>query len=319
MEEKIIEWAHKNKLSIAIDSIQQLPKAEEKIADLINSGWYHRSIMPRWTKLADGERTGLDVFKSLIILSLPRPAHLVSFKINDKSFNLLLPPTYFKYNKIFHDYFSLFENEFGGEFGSLKLLVAPLKTLAADIGLTSYGKNNVTYIESSGSYHQLIAFLIEKKLQPYKEPTTYTDKMLPQCKECNVCKSLCPTKSITDQRFQIKADTCLTYFNEREGELPSVDSIPTKLEPCLLGCMVCQEFCPANKGMLRIERSGVEFNSYETDALLNGAGDNNTMHAVEKKINELGISDNRSVLNRNIKFALSIAKINGTSALKYKA
>jgi epoxyqueuosine reductase len=247
-------------------------------------------------------------FKSVIVLALPRSAHIVSFEMSNGPFEVLFPPTYVKYDDIFKIYFTDFTNYFGNKLGEAQLVKVPLKTLAVKMGLAVYGRNNITYIEKFGSYHQLTAFTTAKELKPYNGFNNDEIKQLLQCEDCSICTTLCPTKAIDKERFLLRAERCLTFFNEREGKLPADVRLPSNLQPCFVGWMVCQEFCPVNIGLLQIEPTGISFSRKETQDILNGDNDIEVRKGIRKKLEELGILDYESILGRKLRFALSAAE-----------
>jgi epoxyqueuosine reductase len=306
MQKEIIEWAHLRGMSVAIGSIQRLEDAINEILKLRDRDELDQLIFRRLMEwLEKRTDSSCQTFKSIIALALPRPAHIISFEMNDGPFVVLLPPTYVKYDDIFKIYFTDFINYFGNKLGEAQLVKAPLKTLAVKLGLAAYGKNNITYVEKFGTYHQLMAFATEKELKPYNEHNIVGNNQLQQCADCSICTTLCPTKAIGRERFLLRAERCLTFFNEREGELPANVLLPSNLQPCFIGCMVCQEFCPVNKGLLRIEPTGVLFDRKETKDILEGKNENEAWKGIRKKLDKLGILDCEMIFGRNLRFALS--------------
>jgi epoxyqueuosine reductase len=271
MHKEIVEWAHSRGMLVVINSVKYLENANDKIQKMKSDGKLDPMIFKRYMGWYEKSKDSLSrEFKSIIILALPRPAHTISFQMNKDTFTTLLPPTYVNYNPVFERYFSDFSQTFKNKLGNTVLLRAPLKTLAVKLGLAAYGKNNITYVENIGSYHQLMGFATEKELKPYRDSSKTLKDQLEQCDGCDICTNLCPTKAINSRRFLLHAERCLTFFNEREGKLPDDVHISSKLNFCFLGCMACQEFCPANKGLLRIEPTGVIFTTKETNDILKG-------------------------------------------------
>jgi len=307
MQKEIIEWAHSRGMLAAIGSTDFIADANDKITQLRDKGELDQLIFRCYMKWLENRRDfSYQAFKSVIVLALQRPAHIVSFEMSNGPFEVLFPPTYVKYDEIFKIYFTDFIKYFGNKLGEAQLVKAPLKTLAVKMGLAAYGKNNITYVEKFGSYHQLMAFATEKELKPYNGFNNNDEaKQLLQCTDCSICTTLCPTKAISRERFLLSAVRCLTFFNEREGELPADVRLHSNLQPCFIGCMVCQEFCPVNKGLLQIERTGISFNRKETQDILNGENDIEVRKCIRKKLEELGILDCEFILGRNLRFALS--------------
>lgn len=317
MHKEIIEWAHSRGLFIAINSINHLHNAKDKVLKLKKEGEVNSELFEKYmSPFEESPNVSLQAYKSILIMALPRPAHIVSFQMDDVIFTALLPPTYVNYRPVFTRYHEDFLRIFNGKLGDVALIRAPLKTLAVKLGLAAYGKNNISYVEGTGSYHQLIGFAVEKELEPYCDFPAPNKDMLEQCSACDICSKLCPTKAINNGRFLLRAEQCLTFFNEIEGQLPEITSVPSKLNPCFLGCMVCQEFCPVNKGMLRIEPTGVIFTNEETNDILNGENDTDVWKGIQNKLDKMGIMDCKAIMGRNLRFALAIQQRRNSEQLK---
>jgi epoxyqueuosine reductase len=86
---------------------------------------------------------------------------------------------------------------------------------------------------------------------------------MPECENCGICNSACPTSAIHEERVLLRAELCTTLLSEQPGDLNHDLSAD-----CLFGCLDCQEICPANSGLLRIESAGVTFDRRETEAIL---------------------------------------------------
>jgi epoxyqueuosine reductase len=98
--------------------------------------------------------------RSLILLALPRPAHVIAFRHAGCDLELILPPTYVRYSQTFDLVRDWFLDDFGLGHDQADLVSAPLKSLSAAGGLIRYGKNNVGYIRGLGSYFQLIGLAV---------------------------------------------------------------------------------------------------------------------------------------------------------------
>jgi len=240
--------------------------------------------------------------KTVIAVAVPRPAHRVAFDLGTSPFEALLPPTYVRYRETFDEVRrDLAVNVLGG--ARVERLVAPIKTIAAMLGLVRYGRNNITYAEGIGSYLQLCGYIIEARLPESHSARARGPKLVPECKGCTVCLSTCPTTAIGEDRVLLRAERCITLANENPGEWPAF--VPPRSHHCLLGCLRCQRSCPANP-KLEIAATGVRFSAEETARLLDGdaPSDDHTERGIRSKLVQLDQVNARPVLGRNLKALL---------------
>ena len=184
-----------------------------------------------------------------------------------------------------------------------------MKNVASRVGLVTYGRNNITYSGRLGSYHRLVAVATDADFGEVAQADAVAlapepERVLsPECEGCAVCLAVCPTGAISEDRFVVHADRCLTFHNEKTD--PWEPWLKPTFHNCLVGCMVCQEACPRNAGALTVRDSPVEFTEEETECLLAGAagvmpaGDP-VWDQVAAKIREIGLAGYESVLGRNL-------------------
>ena len=79
--------------------------------------------------------------------------------------------------------------------------------------------------------------------------------MMNECNDCSLCVRVCPNKCICNQNFVIKAEHCLTFFNENNNDFP--EWIDVKSHNSLVGCMKCQIVCPVNKDFIKKKERGI--------------------------------------------------------------
>jgi epoxyqueuosine reductase len=206
--------------------------------------------------------------RSLVLLALPRPAHLVTFQLGERDIDLVLPPTYVRYTPTFDLVRDWFRADFGLDPGQADLVNAPLKSLAAAAGLILYGRNNLGYVPGLGSYVQLIGLATSIALEPDGELMAIEGRSLEACGSCRACVTACLAGAIDGTRFLLHAERCFTLFSESNDPIPETMSRPSR--DCLIGCLKCQEVCPANKGLLRREHTGVVFDRRETESMISG-------------------------------------------------
>lgn len=207
----------------------------------------------------------------------------------------VLPPTYVGYGQTT----TMLQQELSKllpENAVLKPLVIPLKLLAARLGLVRYGRNNLAYAPGMGSYLQLVGFWTDTLLEPLVKAKPAAEN-LPECDSCRRCLKACPNGAITAERFLIRAERCLTRFNEYPGPWP--EWLNASVHHCLLGCLACQEACPINSGRLCMEPAPVSFSREETAVILADRADES--EPVKAKLALLGLDGYETVIGRNLK------------------
>jgi hypothetical protein len=66
-----------------------------------------------------------------------------------------------------------------------------------------------------------------------------------------------------------------------------------------VGCLVCQECCPENAGLLRVHDTGIVFGAAETAALCGPAAPE-VLASLQARLESLGLLKFQSVLGRNL-------------------
>ena len=236
--------------------------------------------------------------RSIIAVVVPQPMLEVIFTVCGRRHSTVIPPSY----------------EFGVDATVTALVeqglvpygyrvvraTLPQKLLAAHCGLGCYGKNNVVYVEGMGSYHRLLAF--------YSDLPAVTDawqgpKVLGECTGCNACTHRCPTGAIDPERFRVHAEKCLSFFNESTEAFPSW--IDESWHHCLVGCVRCQQCCPANKDVPPETKRFAEFTDEETALLLGGTAPGEMPESLIAKFKNTDLLDEPVALARNLRSLLA--------------
>ena len=249
---KVISCSHLDEMEQEYFSILQKCNPDKKLFD--------RYISPLSFKIPDS----IPDARSIIVIALTSYHSEVCFKYTGLDYILFIPPTYIGYDDTvekFLKYVSLDLEPDGYKAVKTEL---PQKLLAVHSGLAYYGKNNITYIKGLGSYFQLFSFYTNL---PVKEDTWFQLRMLDRCTKCNACISVCPTGAINNSSFIINARRCITLFNENENEFP--EWIKPQAHNSLIGCMLCQHYCPENKNVRHKVDQKIDFTEEETLQILN--------------------------------------------------
>ena len=235
--------------------------------------------------------------QSLIIASIPQPQIKVIFLLEDKSYPVVIPPTY--YSAVDNEVADFLNADLEPQGYQIEKVRLPDKLLAVHSGLAQYGKNNITYVKGMGSFHRPVVFISDFPcaVDSWGESTVMTP-----CENCSACMNACPTKAIGSDRFQLHAERCLTFFNENSWDFP--DWLSPLCHNSLVGCMICQKVCPANKDVVKWIEDGTTFDSNETTLILNSVSKERLPKNTLEKLNRLNIMSYYDVLGRNLKLLI---------------
>lgn len=313
MIKKLKTWAA-GKGRLAVLGMAELAESGRFISGLKESGQLDNRFFR--TYLAGLVRSAGNLeprWRSIILLSCPRPAHRLTFALASGPFNCFIPPTYVEYRKLSSMLLKDFRTFMGRDFPKTAILRAPLKRLAVVSGLAAYGRNNITYSGEYGSYHQLVGFISEAELEPFCDDGPDQSPQLPACARCSACAKRCPTGAIDRERFLLHAEKCFTLFTENSGPLPPVRDKLTGEMLCLAGCLACQTVCPANKGKLKIEPAPVSFTASESKYFHEDDGKRSGHDRradpvwlnIHEKLKILGMLHYQNRIGRNLRFIMN--------------
>jgi epoxyqueuosine reductase len=232
--------------------------------------------------------------RSLIVVTVPQPQIQATFVRKDTSYPVVIPPTY--YSTADNDVADFLKAVFEPQGYQLQKVRLPEKLLAVRSGLARYGKNNITYVKGMGSFQRPVVFISD---YPCKEDGWGEATVLEHCENCSACMKACPTDAIVSDRFQIYAQRCLTFHNEASKSFPQW--LSASCHNCLVGCMICQKVCPANKEVIKRIEAGGTFDNEETDLILNSVSREQLPLKTLEKLKSLDIMSYYDVLGRNLK------------------
>jgi epoxyqueuosine reductase len=303
MIETLLRWAAQRGYQVGWGSPTALAVAREDVLSRRRSGELDPGFF-------EANLAGFESFEApwegpatVVVVVMPRPAHVVAFTVDGRQVETVFPPTYVRYQPLFEEVRQDLQ-EHGLPGTRVERLNVPLKALAARLGLVRYGRTNVTYAPGLGSYIQLFGYLTDAELRLPEQWRPCEPELLPECDGCWVCLAACPTGAIGDDRVLLHGERCLTVVNENPGPWP--EWVPPSAHTCIIGCLACQRACPANQE-LPIERTGVVFTAEETEALLGdgGAHEDPAWDGVRAKLERLGLPyQEQQVLGRNLRALL---------------
>jgi epoxyqueuosine reductase len=231
--------------------------------------------------------------ESVIIAMVFQPKTSLGFELSGKKYYAIIPPTYiYNTDKQVVDIMSPYLEKYGYNIGDALL---PTKLLAVRSGMAKYGRNNITYADGWGSYYRLRAFFSNL---PCTDDHWQEPEAMDLCSECTACIAKCPTHAISRDRFLIDADKCLTFFNEASHEFPRW--LDPTWHNCLVGCMICQDVCPANKNHTSWTMPGGDFSEEETVMILDGVAQDRLPKNTAVKLQRVNMLDYYSLLKRNL-------------------
>lgn len=309
IEKTVLDWAKNRGYRVAAGGLELLEEVRSSLQNRRDKGEieevFFRNNLDKFSYL---EGCRLKNPQSIMIIAVPRPAHILTFTLGRKTIETILPPTYVRYRDIFRDVREDLEMAASAHNFHLEILSAPLKALANRLGLILYGRNNIGYIDGLGSYFQLVGLVSDQRIDEIGKRTGPAQKLLPRCQECRICTKACPTGAIAEDRFLLHAEKCYTLSSESPEPIP--EDLKTPSAKCLIGCLKCQQACPENRGSLRYEEASVSFDSEETTALIGKeGGSERAMSRVHAKFLRLGLTESIQIFARNLEQLLKLRSI----------
>jgi epoxyqueuosine reductase len=284
-----------------IVTIRHLSELREEIEERFNEGLFDEEFYRSRLAFFDFDVPEiLPHAQSIIVVAVPRPQAQATFTFEGKKKALILPPTYVAYqqttNRVAEFLRGIFKEK-GYRIAETRL---PLKLLAVRSRLAEYGMNNITYVSGRGSFFQLTAFYSDL---PCREDTWRQAQMMKQCETCQACRRSCPTGAVSSDRFLLHAERCISYHNEKKGDIPFPAWIDPSWHNCLYGCLHCQRVCPEDRPFLNWIGEKEEFTEEETELLIRGRSLNRLPSLTLEKLKNLDLSDTDSLdsLPRNLR------------------
>jgi epoxyqueuosine reductase len=280
---------------VAVDRIAEL---HAHLACLLEEGQLKRPFY-------DGYLTGFEYgppedfpgARSVIVAAARQPKVRVRFKHAGRFRSYVIPPTYD--NSIDPMVLGTIRRSLDGHGYEARGARLPWKSLAVRSGLAAYGRNNITYVEGWGSYFRLTGFYSDL---PCDEAVWQEPAAMEACEHCTACHEACPSGAVGKERFLIRAERCITLYNEETPEFP--DWIDRAWHNSLVGCMICQDICPANAANVDWQEGDVDFSEEETGLLVEAMPLDRLPAEAARKLEAAGLLVAYEVLPRNLRVLL---------------
>jgi epoxyqueuosine reductase len=244
---------------------ERLAELERELATRCAEGRVDSELLMRFDFAA---RSNLPHVASLVVVAVPQPAYFVSFIWNGERKRFLVPPTYLRGSQVIEEVQRTVEEVLRPSGYGIAHARLPEKLLAARSGLSTYGRNNLAYAPGMGSFLRIVALLSDLpcNCDSWQDPA-----LLPFCEGCDACIRCCPggaLASLPSGFLAVTAERCITYWDGKPRAVPWPAWMTSMQRGTLLGCIRCQQVCPANRPSLEHIEIGPEFSEEETALIL---------------------------------------------------
>jgi epoxyqueuosine reductase len=293
----------------AVVPFSRIDDLKKDMVDLKN-GEYHTDWLDRMTKHITGNENRFIpsdisfVPRSLISVVMPSPKVILQFCYRGNAIPCIVPPHYtnwYENNGQALQYIGDYLASLGYSIVTAETITQ--KLLAVHCGLGQYGRNNICYNDEFGSYIQIMTYISD---MPCDGAAWRPLTRMEICDNCGACAASCPVGAIDSSRQLINSDRCITNFDE----LPDIefpDWMDNGAHNSIVGCIKCQDCCPANAINKDNIKMGVTFSEAETLELLNNNGGTPYSESLAAKVAASGIPPEYAkpnVLPRNLRALL---------------
>jgi len=237
--------------------------------------------------------------RSILIMGVSSPKIRFRLTHEGQEVDAIVPPTYLDHADAKARIESVFKRILGEHDRRYVSLQIPVKLLAVRSGLAEYGRNNIAYVGDMGSHVRLMVFASDLVCGDHE---WHEKRAMARCERCEICSRNCPTGAIDKSRFLLRAERCLTFLNEEETAIP--EWVDTSWHHCLVGCLRCQDICPANNRVSKQCVEGPIFSEGETEMMMKSSRPEDLQADLRKKLEDSGLSSLYPVLPRNISLLL---------------
>jgi epoxyqueuosine reductase len=282
--------------------VERLPVLQREIERDQEDGLLDEELFRRYlSSFSFDPREVMPEAQSIIIVAVPVPRINFAFTWKGRPRTFTVPPTYLFGSKADSQAGNLLEGVLAPAGKRAVKTRLPEKLLAVCSGLAAYGRNNISYVPGMGSFHRLVTFFSDL---PCREGTWRTPRHLNMCGNCQACLKSCPTGAIAEDRFLLHAERCLTFWNEKPGDIPFPAWIDGSSHHCLVGCLRCQRVCPENRRLHVWCREGGTFTEAETMLLCEGVPLEQLPEGTARKIERFDLIELLDIIPRNLRMLL---------------
>jgi epoxyqueuosine reductase len=233
--------------------------------------------------------------RSLILIAVPDRPVRMQFTLDGTPFTVATAPGYLRVPKPRP---SELVPEILAPFGlSAARIDGPLKTMGTISGFSRYGRNNISYVQGLGSFAALAALVSDLECE---DSPPQAQETLPRCGTCHACRDACPTGAIGEDRFLLHAERCITFWNEKDPDVPFPEWLEPDWHNALFGCLHCQRVCPENRPLIDQVFEGPTFDEATTRLLLSGPKKEDLPPELVPTLEEWRLTDLLGYLPRNL-------------------
>ncbi|AWI04914.1 4Fe-4S double cluster binding domain-containing protein [Clostridium drakei] len=293
---QVISFKHIKEIQLELETTKQIHKdVNTYIGKYINKFNYNVPI------------NSLEA-KSIIIIAVPQPIARINFTLDSKNHTVIMPPMYLlnsssefeeKHKKI-SEITTIVKKILSTENFKVVKANIPCKLIAVKSGLGTYGRNNICYINSESSFYWLGSYISD---MPCENDFWQKCTIMDACKNCDLCLKNCPTSAISDDRFLLHTNKCITLQNESKETFPK--SLNLKWHNCLIGCIRCQIICPVNKKHIKNVKDITEFSELETKKILSKTPLKELPGETYKKLELISFIEDYNLLARNLSILIN--------------
>jgi len=309
MDRELADWARERAFRAAVGPVSLVHTVRKRLKRLKEKGEIQLEFfLKNLNSFTHLEGCPIQSPQSLVVVAIPRPAHIIKVDIKGEKKKLIFPPTYVNYLDVFNETLLDFKHELAGKKWQASLINAPLKSLAVELGLAVYGKNNITYISEFGSYFQLVGIVtnipLKKKSLKKDGELLGKERIAERCESCRACFKACPLQAIPQERFLLRAERCYVSYSESAENIPPGMKSPSP--ECIIGCLKCQEVCPLNKSKFKVKDTGIYLSHEETEIILKNVpfSSSHLSNLIKEKLKSLRLTENYEIYYRNLRHLL---------------
>jgi epoxyqueuosine reductase len=264
MEELLAELSEQGYQSRVV-SVQRLADLQREFEGHLRQGLIDQKLQESYLSgFTFSPPARLPEARSIIVVATPQPQYQVTFTWDGEPLHTAVPPTYPE--RVMDRHVRQLLRQVLEPAGYwLADAFLPKKLLAVRSGLTAYGRNNITYAPGMGSFFGLVTVFSDL---PAPNHDWQEARMMERCEKCTACLNACPSGAIAADRFLLHAERCISFHNEKPGDVPFPAWIDSSWHNCLVGCLHCQRVCPENRQVREWVVRGAEFSQEETALLL---------------------------------------------------